>query len=125
MNLQGSQVVVAIGKNLLQNMPMSRSKKLQPINQRIAQDKGLSALVKRANQLADLNKRLQPMLPAPVKGLCQLANIRSEMAVFTCENQAAASKVRMFSRDILQIMQKEYKISVKKLRVVVEKPPVN
>ncbi|KAA3648939.1 MAG: DUF721 domain-containing protein [Proteobacteria bacterium] len=99
---------------------MSRSKKIQPINERIAQDKGLSALLKRANHLADLNKRLQPALPAPVKGLCQLANIRGEIAVFTCENQAAASKVRMFSRDILQLMQKEYKISVKKLRVVVQ-----
>jgi len=101
-------------------MPMSRTKKLQSIHERIAQDKGLAALVKRANQLNDLNKRLQPMLPAPVKGLCQLANIRSEMAVFACKNQAAAAKVRMFSRDILQILQKEYKISVKKLRVIVE-----
>ena len=102
---------------------MSRTKKLQSLNERLAQDKGLSALIKLANQIADVNNRLQPLLPAPVKGLCRLTNIRREMAVFTCENQAAAAKVRMFSRDILQIMQKEFKISVKKLRVVVEQSP--
>lgn len=111
---------IAFTQNLLQNKPMSRTKKLQPLNERIAQDKGLSALIQRANHITDVNKRLQPMLPAPVKGLCQLANIRHEMAVFTCQNQAEAAKVRMFSRDILQILQKEYKISVKKLRVIVE-----
>ena len=99
---------------------MSLTKKLQSIHERIAQDKGLTALIERADQLNDLNKRLQPRLPAPVKGLCRLANIRSETAVFACDNQAAASKVRMFSRDILQTMQRDYKISVKKLRVVIE-----
>ena len=105
-----------------QNKPMTRSKKLQSINESISQHKTLSALLNHAQKIETLDGQLQKSLPAPVKGLCQLAHIRGETAVFTCESQIAASKVRMFSRDILQTMQKEYKISVKKIKVMVTPP---
>jgi len=101
---------------------MSRSRKLQSINESISQHKTLSALLKHAQKIEALDGQLQKSLPDPVKGLCQLAHIRGETAVFTCESQIAASKVRMFSRDILQTMQKEYKISVKKLKLLVTPP---
>lgn len=101
---------------------MTRSKKILSLNESISKHKTLSALLKHAQKIEVLDGQLQKSLPAPVRGICQLAHIRGETAVFACESQIAASKLRMFSRDILQIMQKEYKISVKKIKVIVTQP---
>ncbi|WP_162846872.1 DciA family protein [Marinicella litoralis] len=86
----------------------------------MTQDKTLSGLIQRANQLKKLDDQLQMCLPSQVKGLCHLANIKGETAVFVCYTQMEASKIRMYSRSILQIMQTEFKISVKKLQLKVE-----
>ena len=99
---------------------MRKSRGFHSITDSIAQDKSLSGLIQRANQLKKLNEKLQLRLPAQVRGLCHLANIKGETAVFICYTQMEASKIRMYSRSILQIMQTEFKISVKKLQLKVE-----
>lgn len=99
---------------------MRKSRGLYSITDSIAQDKSLSGLIKRANQLKKLNDELQMRLPAQVRGMCHLANIKGETAVFICYTQMEASKIRMYSRSILQIMQSDFKISVKKLQLKVE-----
>ncbi len=99
---------------------MRKSKGFHSISDSISQDKSLSGLIQRANQLQKLNQELQLRLPAQVKGMCHLANIKGETAVFICYTQMEASKIRMYSRSILQIMQSDFKISVKKLQLNVE-----
>lgn len=90
------------------------------ISDSLAQDKSLSGLVERARRLNKLNDQLQLRLPPQVKGLCQLANIKGDTAVFICKTQMEASKIRMYSRSILQTMQTEFKISVKKLQLKID-----
>ena len=99
---------------------MRKSRGFHSITDSIAQDKSLSGLIQRANQLKKLNDELQKRLPAQVRGMCHLANIKGETAVFICYTQMEASKIRMYSRSILQIMQTDFKISVKKLQLKVE-----
>ncbi len=99
---------------------MRNSKGFHSIAESIAQDKSLSGLIQRANQLKKLNDELQLRLPAQVRGMCHLANIKGETAVFVCYTQMEASKIRMYSRSILQTMQSEFKISVKKLQLKVD-----
>lgn len=99
---------------------MRKSRGFHSITDSIAQDKSLSGLIHRADQLKKLNTELQLRLPAQVRGMCLLANIKGETAVFICYTQMEASKIRMYSRSILQIMQSEFKISVKKLQLKVE-----
>ncbi len=99
---------------------MRKSRGFHSITDSIAQDKSLSGLIQRANQLIKLNDELQLRLPAQVRGMCHLANIKGETAVFICYTQMEASKIRMYSRSILQIMQQDFKISVKKLQLKVE-----
>ncbi len=99
---------------------MRKSKGFHSITASIAQDKSLSGLIHRANQLKKLNDELQLRLPVQVRGMCQLANIKGETAVFICNTQMEASKIRMYSRSILQTMQEDFKISVKKLQLKVE-----
>ncbi len=99
---------------------MRKSRGFHSITDSIAQDKSLSGLIQRANQLKRLNDELQLRLPAQVRGMCHLANIKGETAVFICYTQMEASKIRMYSRSILQIMQADFKISVKKLQLKVE-----
>ncbi len=99
---------------------MRKSRGFHSITDSIAQDKSLSGLIQRANQLKKLNDELQLRLPAQVKGMCHLANIKGETAVFICYTQMEASKIRMYSRSILQTMQTEFKISVKKIQLKVE-----
>ncbi|MCX7554575.1 DciA family protein [Marinicella sp. S1101] len=99
---------------------MRKSRGFQSISDSLAQDKSLSGLIKRANQLKKLDDTLQLRLPEQVKGMCHLANIRGDTAVLMCRTQMEASKIRMYSRSILHIMQKEFKISVKKLLLKVD-----
>ena len=96
------------------------SKGFNTINESISQDKSLSGLIQRATQLKKLNDQLQLRLPAQVRGMCHLANIKGETAVFICYTQMEASKIRMYSRSILQTMQVDFKISVNKLALKVE-----
>jgi len=99
---------------------MRNSKGFHSISDSMTQDKTLSGLIQRANQLKKLNDALQKSLPAPVRGMCQLANIKGETAVFICYTQMEASKIRMYSRSILQTLNSEFKISIKKLQLKVD-----
>ncbi len=99
---------------------MRKNRGFQSISDSVAQDKSLSGLIQRAKQLKKLDEALQLRLPAQVRGMCHLANIKGETAVFICRTQMEASKIRMYSRSILHIMQSEFKISVKKLQLKVD-----
>lgn len=99
---------------------MRKSKGFSSISDTLAQDKTLSGVIKRAARLKKLNDELQLCLPAQVRGMCQLANIKGETAVFICKTQMEASKIRMYSRSILQTIQSEFKISVNKLLLKVD-----
>lgn len=102
------------------NVPMRYTKGCQSVADSVAQDNHLSGLIHRATQLKQLNDRLQRCLPEPVRGLCQLANIRGDVAVFICDTQMEASKIRMYGQSILQTIESEFKISVNKLRIKVD-----
>ncbi len=94
----------------------SNLKKLPEI---LADQPSLGKLVQRAKALAELDRRLQLALPGTLRGLFTLANVRKETVVLICQSQIEASKVRMFSRQILQIIQDDFKIPAKKLRISV------
>ncbi|MCF6299516.1 MAG: DUF721 domain-containing protein [Proteobacteria bacterium] len=98
---------------------MRKSKGFQSISSSLNQDVYFNDIIKRAEKIRQLNAHLQKTLPAPVQGMCQLANIRGETAILTCKTQMEASKLRMYSRSILQTMQKEFKTSIKKIRIKV------
>lgn len=98
---------------------MRKSKGFQSISSSLNQDVHFNDIIKRAEKIRQLNVRLQKTLPSPVQGMCQLANIRDETAILTCKTQMEASKLRMYSRSILQTMQKEFKTSIKKIRIKV------
>lgn len=85
----------------------------------------MAQIIKRAERLNQLDQLLQKQLPAPVKGMVTLANLRGETAIVLCKTQMEASKVRMYSRSILQILQNEFKVSVKKIKVKVENSSQN
>jgi hypothetical protein len=84
---------------------------------------GLGSLVQRAQALAELDRRLQLALPGNLRGQCQLANVRQDTVVLVCQSQIEASKLRMFSRQILQIIRDDFKIPAKKLRIKVAARP--
>jgi len=44
--------------------------------------------------------------------------------VLICQSQLEASKVRMHSRQILQIIDQDFKIPAKKLKIIIEKGQV-
>jgi hypothetical protein len=102
---------------------MRKSRGFHSIQETLSQDQSLAGLIQRAGQLKKLNDALQLSMPAQVRGMCQLANLKGETAVFLCRTQMEASKIRMYSRSILQTLQTEFKISVKKLQVKVEIKP--
>ena len=105
---------------MFQLSPMRKSNGFTSLSDGLAQNKSLAGLVERATRLKKLNDQLQLQLPPQVRGMCQLANIKGETAVFICKTQMEASKIRMYSRSILQTLQTEFKISVKKLQLKVD-----
>ena len=97
----------------------------KPLLSSLPEDASLAKVIKRAEQLSRLNQLLQLQLPDQVKGMVTLANLRGESAILLCKTQMEASKVRMYSRSILQILQNEFKVSVKKIKVKVENSSQN
>ena len=98
---------------------MRKNKGLQSVNAHVEQDSSFSSIIERAHKLRQLDAKLQRSLPPQVKGTCRLANLRGDTAVFTCQSQLEASKIRMYSRTILQAIQQEFKTSIKKIKVKV------
>lgn len=97
------------------------AKDLKPLLESLPKKANMAQIIKRAEQLGRMNQQLQMKLPPQVKGMLTLANLRGETAVLLCKTQMEASKVRMYSRSILLILQSEFKVSVKKIHVKVEK----
>jgi len=101
-------------------MPAMRNKSgFKKLPEILSGQSGLGALVQRAEALAELNQRLQLALPGSIRGQCQLVNVRQDTVVLVCQSQIEASKLRMFSRQILQIIKDDFKIPAKKLQIKV------
>lgn len=96
------------------------AKSFKPLLESLPKGAHMAQIIKRAEQLAQLNQQLQIKLPPQVKGMFTLANLRGDVAVLLCQTQMEASKVRMYSRSILQILQTEFKVSIHKIAVKVE-----
>lgn len=93
---------------------------LTPINSCLNSSEGLPRVLKHAAYLRALDRKLQSKLPLALRGLCSIANHRQELIVLICKSQLEASKVRMHSRTILQIFNQDFKITAKKLKIIIE-----
>jgi len=80
----------------------------------------LPRILKHAAYLRELDRKFQSKLPLALRGLCSIANLRQELVVLLCRSQLEASKVRMHSRMILQIFTQDFKITAKKLKIIIE-----
>ncbi len=93
---------------------------LTPINNCLNSSDALPKIFKHAAYLRALDRKLQSKLPLALRGLCSIANHRQELIVLICKSQLEASKVRMHSRTILQIFNLDFKITAKKLKIIIE-----
>ena len=85
-----------------------------------SQDNSLPKILKHAAYLRALDRKLQSKLPLSLRGMFSIANVRQNILVLICRSQLEASKVRMHSRVILQIIQQDFKITAKKLKIILE-----
>ncbi|VAW42491.1 hypothetical protein MNBD_GAMMA01-981 [hydrothermal vent metagenome] len=100
---------------------MRNNSGLTPINYCFdSKDNNLPRILKHAAYLRELDRKFQSKLPLALRGLCSIANIRENLLVVICYSQLEASKVRMHSRVILQIIQQDFKITAKKLKIIIE-----
>jgi hypothetical protein len=93
---------------------------LTPISYCINSEDKLPRILKHAAYLRELDRKFQSKLPLALRGLCSIANVRQNLLVLICQSQLEASKVRMHSRMILQIIQQDFKITAKKLKIIIE-----
>jgi hypothetical protein len=93
---------------------------LVPISQSFNSDGNLPRILKHAAYLRALDQKFQSKLPLALRGLCSIANVRQELVVVICYSQLEASKVRMHSRTILQIFNQDFKITTKKVKIIIE-----
>jgi len=99
---------------------MRNNSGLTPIKQCFNSDESLPRILKHAAYLKELDRLLQSKLPLALRGLCTIANIRGNLLVLICKSQIEASKIRMHSRTILQIFNQNFKITIKKLKIIIE-----
>ena len=100
---------------------MRKNSGLTPINYCFnSEDSQLPKVLKHAAYLRELDRKFQSKLPLALRGLCSIANTRGSLLVLICQSQLEASKVRMHSRQILQIIDRDFKIPVKKLKIILE-----
>jgi hypothetical protein len=102
---------------------MSNDSGPKPIKQCLNSVDGISKVLKHASYISELNRQLHFKLPMALRALCQLANIRNDLVVLMCPSQLEASKVRMHSREILQIFTQKFKIPVKKIKIIIDLKP--
>lgn len=93
---------------------------LTPISYCLNSEDKLPRILKHAAYLRELDRIFQSKLPLALRGLCSIANVRQDLLVLICKSQLEASKVRMHSRVILQIIEKNFKITAKKLKIIIE-----
>ena len=100
---------------------MPNNNGLTPINYCLNLDEKLPRVLKHAAYLRSFNQKFQSKLPLALRGMCSIANIRPNLVVVICQSQLEASKIRMHSRQILQIVNQNFKIPAKKLKIIIEK----
>ena len=90
-----------------------------------SEEENLPKILKHANYLREMDKKFQSHLPLALVGLCKIANIRPNLVVLICKSQLEASKVRMHSRMILQLFAKNFKIPVKKVKIIIDSSDIH
>lgn len=93
---------------------------LTPIYHCFNSGDNLPKILKHAAYLRELDRKFQSRLPLALRGMCSIANMRQNLLVLICHSQLEASKVRMHSRVILQIFEQHFKITAKKLKIIIE-----
>jgi len=99
---------------------MRNNSGLTPINQCLNSEDSLPRILKKAAYLNELDRQFQSKLPLALRGICSIANIRSNLLVLICKTQLEASKARMHSRMILQIFNQNFKITINKIKIIIE-----
>jgi len=94
---------------------------LTPISYCLNSEGNLPKILKHAAYLRELDRKFQSKLPLALRGLCSVANVRPNLLVLLCQSQLEASKVRMNSRSILQIIERDFKITAKKLKIIIQR----
>ncbi len=100
---------------------MRNNSGLTPISYCLNSDDNLPRILKHAAYLRELDRKFQSKLPLALRGLCSIANVRQNLIVLLCQSQLEASKVRMNSRSILQIIQQDFKITAKKVKIIIQR----
>lgn len=100
---------------------MRNNSGLTPISYCLNSDDNLPRILKHAAYLRELDRKFQSKLPLALRGLCSIANVRQNLVVLLCQSQLEASKVRMNSRSILQIIQRDFKITAKKVKIIIQR----
>ncbi|MDH5544927.1 MAG: DUF721 domain-containing protein [Gammaproteobacteria bacterium] len=59
------------------------------------------ALIRRADALSRLSKQVDELLPPHLKGKCQVANIRDNQIIFTCNSASWATHLHHEQRQLL------------------------
>lgn len=99
---------------------MRKNSGLTPLNYCLGTEGNLPKVLRHAAYLRELDRKFQLKLPLALRGLCSIANIRKDILVLICHSQLEASKVRMHSRVILQLIQQDFKITAKKLKIIIK-----
>ncbi|MEZ5496434.1 MAG: DciA family protein [Gammaproteobacteria bacterium] len=99
---------------------MRNNSGFSPVSRSLNSSSELQKVFKYASYLFELDKKFQSKLPSTLKEVCHIANIRQDVVVLICKSRLEASKIRMYNRVILQIIQQDFKITAKKLKIILE-----
>ena len=79
----------------------------------------LSQLIARAGRLERLRRRLKGQMPSGLAEHCQLANIRGDTAVVSCDSSAWGARLRYLEPQLLKTMNQAEGLAIRRLRVKV------
>ena len=79
----------------------------------------LTQLVARAGRLERLRRRLKGQLPGGLEEHCQLANIRGDTAVVSCDSAAWGARLRYLEPRLLETLNQVEGLSLRRVRVKV------
>ena len=79
----------------------------------------LSQLVARAGRLERLRGRLKGQLPSGLAEHCQLANVRGDTAVVSCDSAAWGARLRYLEPQLLNTLNRVEGLALRRLRVKV------
>ena len=101
---------------------MANGLPLQPIRNVLDRDRNLALLLPAAKRLRELDRRLRRILPAPMARACRIVAVTDGEARITCDNGAAASRVRSLATTVARALSTEA-APVDRLRVRVGAEP--